>query len=220
MQIPNSTTGQNIYAGEALPSRAGYSSLEMQGVPGNQDGSRDSVLQGIRMELSCALQYQGDTGSRSSSNSIPIQYFEGERAETPLLQFVYSVQRERLQQEEQKAYGHYSVFQGQQQNGWGYHLQQLQQPQNYQVKLSPQDQLLMHQSPRNIGQQVPSLQQEQCYQSNQDVPCYQTQHASLQMMAGFPPMLLGQAMQQGATEQSRAQLRDQQSTNVHLRYQN
>uniref|UniRef100_A0A8C0XET9 Homeobox domain-containing protein n=1 Tax=Castor canadensis TaxID=51338 RepID=A0A8C0XET9_CASCN len=42
VQIPNSTTGQNIYAGEALPSRAGYSSLEMQGVPGNQDGSRNS----------------------------------------------------------------------------------------------------------------------------------------------------------------------------------
>ena len=65
VESPNYITEQTFSsAQEALLGRADYPSLETQGVPSQQDGSCDTLVPGIKKEPSCALEYQGDMGSK------------------------------------------------------------------------------------------------------------------------------------------------------------
>ncbi|XP_014640274.1 PREDICTED: uncharacterized protein LOC101390980 [Ceratotherium simum simum] len=241
-ESPSYTTEQNFSSTEeALLGRAGYSSLETQEVPSQQDGSGDTVIPGIRKEPSCALEYQGDTGSKlcpaypfSSYKSAlflqpppsSVQYFErdepgreeSQHARPFILHHVSSVQGERQQQQE-KAHCHYSLFQGLQQNGCRCHVQQPQQPQDYQENLLFQDQYLMHLNCGDLGQQVSSLwsqEQSGCSQTNGQPLCSQLQHAPLHLKS--LPMPLGQGMHQGAAEQPNSEtqhLWDERSAKVH-----
>ncbi|XP_042637102.1 cytoplasmic polyadenylated homeobox-like [Orycteropus afer afer] len=137
--------------------RPGCSSLDTKGVPSQQVGSGPSGIP--NNGKGHALEYQGNTGSglvpgsqfpnyRSAIGfhhlTSSMDYFdrdrpargEGQYVSPYPLPDVYSVLGARQQEEWKNC--PYSL-QGQQQNAWQHHLQQLQRPQNCQEKLQFQE---------------------------------------------------------------------------------
>ncbi|XP_028609944.1 uncharacterized protein LOC114609714 [Grammomys surdaster] len=133
---------------------------------GEQYGLCDSVVQSIGTRSSD--EYQGATGSGSSFYFRPMdftlppgseQYYVGDHPETPESQYsTFSLAQNVpcLQGQGQMDCNYTPMlsWEGQPQNDWGYQ-QQLQQPQSYQERVSA-DWLGMHQSHRDLGQQVSS----------------------------------------------------------------
>ncbi|XP_037659832.1 cytoplasmic polyadenylated homeobox-like [Choloepus didactylus] len=235
-EAPKYITEQSFCCAQGyLLDGAGSSFLKKQWLPFQQVDSGGSGIQGIEKEPGYALNYQGDTGKGPSPaypfpsygsavytqpSTSSMNYFDkdpgagrSQHASPFLLNSVPNVHGMRKQQEEQNmAHCHYSLLQGQQQNGWGCHLQQHQQPQNFQEKPLFQEQLLKHLGHGNPGQGFPSLQlqqQNQYPQNNGQLLCSQPQQATPQRVVGSALLPLGQDFQQGVAEQSRVQMQQQ-----------
>ncbi|XP_076993204.1 cytoplasmic polyadenylated homeobox-like protein 2 [Tamandua tetradactyla] len=211
----------------------GSSFLKKECVPSQQVDSDGSDSPGIEKEPGYALAYQDDKGRRpppayplsSYSSSmyaqppIPsVHYFNKYRPEAGrsqdgspfLLNSVHSIHGVGEQQEEQNmAHCYYSPLQGQQQSRWYRHLQQPQQPQNFQEKPLFQEPLLKHVRHGNLGQGCPfiqSQQQSQYPQNNGQSLCSQQQQATPQRVIRSPLLPLEQDFQQGVAEHPRAQV--------------
>ncbi|KAM6182291.1 cytoplasmic polyadenylated homeobox-like protein [Erethizon dorsatum] len=222
-QSDNSSTKQtSLHDQDTLLHRAGCSSLETQTIPSGHVSSGDSVVTDINREPRHPLEYQGAPASGPSSTCTPakfiypntsVQYFESARYEPgesqhslPFIShYVFTGQGTDQQQEEHKAYYLYMSPQGEQPNPWGYHLQQLSQPQYYQEnhQLPFHDQFLAYQNPSDLGQQEPKLASEQ--QSNGGALSSLLQQAPVQI-ADRSPLPLGQGMQQVYAEISRSEV--------------
>ncbi|XP_077933635.1 cytoplasmic polyadenylated homeobox-like protein 2 [Halichoerus grypus] len=183
---------------EALPGGVGYFSPETQWVPNQQDGSGDTGVPGIKKEQSYASEYQGDMGNRLYANyssysyesaiylhpSTSVQYFEKYGPETGqswnarafILQQVHSQQGER--QQRQQAYCPYSLYQGQQQNGYSMSSTATSASEGSR-QIGFQDQLLMHLNPGDLGQQVRSS-----LKSQQQGGCFQTSSGQVSANTG------------------------------------
>ncbi|XP_047410326.1 cytoplasmic polyadenylated homeobox-like protein 2 [Sciurus carolinensis] len=219
VQSHNSTTSQPSWPQQAPLGGAGYFSKETWGLAGEEDHSCDAVVPGIRMEASSASEWQMVTGSAPSPSSTPamhshpassLQGFERATFSTEesqhgrplLLPYVDSVQGNMQQQE--LLYQN-SVYEGQQENDWGYYLHQLPQPQYHQEMLF-QDPFLVPQKQGNLEQQVSSLLQQQdagCEGNGEALSSQEQCTSPPQMVTSSLPEPPGQDGQLGALEQPR-----------------
>nr|XP_058155299.1 cytoplasmic polyadenylated homeobox-like protein 2 [Dasypus novemcinctus] len=221
-------------AQEALLPGAGCSSLKKQCFTVQQVDSGDSGIPGIKEELGYALENPGDTENASFPDYPFVSYSSAvythlhtpsmnysdraspgvgrrQHANPFLLDYINNAHGVGDQQEEQSVAGyHYPLLPGQEQTGWGCHLQQPQEPQNFLEKSLFQEQLIKPLNHQILGQYLPSLQsqqqQSQYPQTNDQSLCPQLQQATPQMLAKSPLQALGQGFQQDVAEQPRAQM--------------
>ncbi|GAB1298641.1 Cytoplasmic polyadenylated homeobox [Apodemus speciosus] len=162
----------------------GPQNTQAEEASGEQYGSRDSVVQSVGMRSIGTEEYQGATGSGSSSNFSPMiftlppvfeQYYMGggqpETQESQYSTFPFADYVPCVQGQRQMHCNDSPVFPGQQQNNWEYQ-QPLQHPQSYQERDSLAYWLVEHQSLGDLGQQVSSFfppeHQDQFYPRDRD----------------------------------------------------
>ncbi|XP_010616089.1 cytoplasmic polyadenylated homeobox-like [Fukomys damarensis] len=222
IQVQSDNSSMNptsLHDQETAPQGAGDPSLETQTIPRGYFDSGDSVVPGINREPGCLLEYQGAPASGPSSTSTPdsfiypnasMQYLENTRYEAGETQhalpyfsyYAFNGQGTGCQQEEHKAPDQYLVFQGQQPNDWGCHLQQLSQPWYYEEnrQLPFQGHFWSFQNPSYLGQEELSLPSEQ--ESSGGALSSLLQQAPVQT-ADRSPQRLGEGKQQVHAEHPR-----------------
>ncbi|XP_071457372.1 cytoplasmic polyadenylated homeobox-like protein 2 [Marmota flaviventris] len=175
MQYDSNTTAQSSGLQQAPHGKAGFFPVETWRHPREENGSCDDVFTGIRREPNCPSLVQGARGSGPSPrfsqaiyshSASSVQNFEKvlittEKSHQSMhlpLSCVSIGQGKMQQQQEQQPSG---LCEGQGQSDWVYYNPQLQQPQSYQEKLSVQGPLQMYQKHDEFWKKLPSLQQEQ-----------------------------------------------------------
>nr|XP_051695522.1 cytoplasmic polyadenylated homeobox-like protein 2 [Oryctolagus cuniculus] len=157
-----------------------YSTPPTWEVPSPLYGSWDSGVRGAQEAPSYALENQGNVGGGSFPRGVPgarfihpfssAPYFGRSRSEMRVMQpdwpsllpSVPSAQGAMQQLQEQKSSLRYPLCEEWQQNGWGTHPQQPQQPLDYWQELPSQDQFPMQQNHNSAENRVPfPLSQQQ-----------------------------------------------------------
>lgn len=162
VQASNCDPGQISYT-QVAPGGLALCFVQTEEASGEQYGSCDYVVQSIGTKSSSVV----DTLPQVSEAC-----YVGDQPETQESQYSTFSPADYvpcMQGQRQMGYTYSPVFSGQQQNNWEYQGQQ-QHPQSYQERDSLADWLIVHQSPRDLGQQVssffPSEHQDQFAPSN------------------------------------------------------